>query len=108
MGIRHPAEHMKNRRGELALLQRFDDEFGLCSAWQGVHPDAALPQTLRWARDPDPPYHCDGIFLPRSWLTALTSVEILADEAWVALSDHNPILAAGIVKTAVLSERLDA
>ena len=75
------------------LLARLADDFGVRSAWSAANPGSRLPQTLRWARDPRPPYHCDGIFLPSEWCHRITSVQVLDGSPWTELSDHNPIVA---------------
>jgi endonuclease/exonuclease/phosphatase family metal-dependent hydrolase len=76
----------------LRLLDRLQDQFGLVSAWEAANPGSLLPQTLRWARDPTAPYHCDGIFMPRSWVHRLARVSVVAGDAWSVRSDHNPVL----------------
>jgi endonuclease/exonuclease/phosphatase family metal-dependent hydrolase len=39
------------------------------------------------------PYHCDGLFVPAAWTSSLLNCEVLEDEAWCTLSDHNPVAA---------------
>ena len=78
-------------KGERALLDRLRDEFGLISSWQTANPGRALPQTLRWQANPVTPYHCDGIFVPVAWATALQRCDVHAGAIWDALSDHNPM-----------------
>lgn len=92
VGVRQPDEPLQNRPGELQLLDRLREKFGLVSAWQAVHPEDWLPQTLRWARDPTPPYHCDGLFLPQEWCSRIRSAEVLTGEPWLSLSDHFPFV----------------
>lgn len=101
VGRRHADEAKKNSRRELAWLDRLESELGVVSAWQACHVDQPLPQTLRWRRDPLPPYHCDGIFLPLDWAARLKSAEVLCGPEWAALSDHNPV----VVEVALAGER---
>jgi exonuclease III len=90
--IRHSDEKLKTEPSELAVIDRLRTEFGLINAWQALHPNANLPQTLRWSKDKSKPYHCDGIFIPHSWLKYLESCEVVS-EGWSEMSDHNPIVA---------------
>lgn len=92
VGHRRPDETKQNTRSELRLLARLRAELGVVPAWSTFHPQAHLPQTLRWVCDPLPPYHCDGIFLPEGWAPRIRSVEVLAGEEWERLSDHNPVV----------------
>lgn len=78
---------------DLAIQARLRDEFGLLNCWQAANPDQPLHQTLRWSRDRTTPYHCDGIFVPKSWQDRLLSCVVLAGVEWNDLSDHNPVLA---------------
>ncbi len=80
-------------KADLAIQARLRDEFGLLNCWQAANPDQPLHQTLRWSRDRTTPYHCDGLFVPRSWQGRLESCVVLAGEEWNVLSDHNPVLA---------------
>ena len=52
-----------------------------------------LAQTLRWMGNPSAPYHCDGIFVPRSWLPRLVCCRVIRGPRWNKLSDHNPVVA---------------
>ena len=72
---------------------RLAEEFGLHNCWQTANPDQPLSQTLRWTGDRTIPYHCDGIFVPRSWKDRLKSCDVIAGEEWNRLSDHNPVVA---------------
>ena len=85
-------EDRTNRKGELALFERLETEFGLQSAWRVAHPTGALPQTLRWMKEPSTPYHCDGVFLPADLVASVTAAQVLEGETWSALSDHNPVI----------------
>ena len=78
---------------DLAIQARLADEFGLVNCWQVANPDQPLCQTLRWAGNRTTPYHCDGIFVPRSWTDRLQSCVVLAGDEWDRLSDHNPVVA---------------
>ena len=68
-------------------------EFGLFNCWQAANPDQPLHQTLRWTGDRKTPYHCDGLFVPKSWKDRLESCVVLSGDDWNQLSDHNPVIA---------------
>jgi endonuclease/exonuclease/phosphatase family metal-dependent hydrolase len=93
VGYRLAREKRRISRGEHALLDRLSDDFGLVSCWQAAHPSRPLAQTLRWTADRLTPYHCDGIFVPTSWLPRLVSCRVVRGSRWDALSDHNPVVA---------------
>lgn len=94
VGLRQPGQRPSVTRGERALLQRLSEEFGLVPCWQTAHPGEPLARTLRWMRRGDSlPYHCDGIFVPSAWASALKGCVVLEGEEWCALSDHNPVVA---------------
>lgn len=78
---------------DLAIQKRLADEFGLLNCWQAANPDQPLHQTLRWTKDRTIPYHCDGLFVPKSWKDRLESCVVLSGEEWNRLSDHNPVVA---------------
>lgn len=90
--IRRETETLQNTSGELKLLRKMQSEIGVRNAWQHLHPDDALPQTLRWSNKPLEAYHCDGIFISDSLTPHLVSAEVVGYGAWEKLSDHNPIL----------------
>jgi len=92
-GLRGPDDLVKMSKPERAVLTRLLDEFKLIPCWQTAHPGRPLAQTLRWAGNRATPYHCDGIFIPRSWKDRLVSCEVISGPGWEALSDHNPVLA---------------
>jgi len=89
---RHQSEGRPNSVRGLAILDRLRKEFGLINAWQAIHPNNDLQQTLRCGKEKTYPYHCDGIFIPHSWLRHLESCEIATD-GWTEMSDHNPVIA---------------
>jgi endonuclease/exonuclease/phosphatase family metal-dependent hydrolase len=93
VGYRQPGERVRISRGERMLLDRLRDELGLVSCWQAAHPNRPLAQTLRWSADRSAPYHCDGIFVPVSWLDRLVTCRVVRGSRWSALSDHNPVVA---------------
>ena len=93
VGYRRPEDKIKFLRGERELLDRLAGEFDLVSCWQAANPGRRLAQTLRWMGNPRAPYHCDGIFVPRSWLPRLTAARVVQGSRWRQLSDHNPVLA---------------
>jgi hypothetical protein len=72
---------------------RLREEFGLVNVWDFLHPRMQPVQTLRWTGDPRVPYHCDGLFVPQSWCTALQSCVVLSSQRWRERSDHNPVVA---------------
>ena len=78
---------------DLAIQLRLSEEFGLLNCWQAANPNQKLPQTLRWTKDRTIPYHCDGLFVPKSWKDRLESCEVLSGDDWNQLSDHNPVVA---------------
>jgi exonuclease III len=91
--VRHNSEDgMKNTPGERRIHERLRREFGLLNAWQVLHPNQNLPQTLRWTNAPSKPYHCDGIFISHSLVPYLVRAEVIEDGEFASLSDHNPIL----------------
>jgi len=92
VGLRHPSEELQ--KSQPKLMDRFRQEFGLMNCWQSAHPNQDLPQTLRWSNDKTKPFHCDGIFVPASWLRYLAHAEVLSDENLDELSDHNPVTAS--------------
>ena len=93
VGYRQPRERIRILRGERDVLDRLANEFDLVSCWQAANPDRPLAQTLRWMGNPSAPYHCDGIFVPRSWLPRLKSCRVVRGSRWSQLSDHNPVVA---------------
>lgn len=94
VALRQPDHPLYNSPGERALLARLSEELGLVPCWQAAHPHEPPARTLRWMRRLDSlPYHCDGLFVPAAWAPTLHSCEVLEDEQWCALSDHNPVVA---------------
>jgi len=93
VGHRQPGERLGISRGELGVLARLADEFGLVSCWQAANPRRPLAQTLRWTADRLAPYHCDGIFVPSSWSGRLRACRVVTGSRWTSLSDHNPVIA---------------
>jgi endonuclease/exonuclease/phosphatase family metal-dependent hydrolase len=94
VGLRQPGQRPSVTRGERALLQRLQEDFGLIPCWQTAHPGEPLARTLRWMHRSDSlPYHCDGLFIPATWTSALQGCTVLEGEDWCAFSDHNPVVA---------------
>jgi endonuclease/exonuclease/phosphatase family metal-dependent hydrolase len=91
--VRHSREELKNTNGELKILTRLRNEFGLLNSWQYLHPNDDLTQTLRWSKNPAVPFHCDAIFLSEDMLKHLISAEIRNTGNWGTMSDHNPVIA---------------
>jgi exonuclease III len=95
VGVREPGQLISMTRGEQALLRRLREELDLVPCWQTAHPGEPLARTLRWLhRNDSLPYHCDGLFVPAAWASSLQSCEVLEGEEWLALSDHNPVVAS--------------
>ncbi len=88
-----PGPERPTCKQDFAIQARLADEFGLVNCWQAANPDQPLCQTLRWTGDRTIPYHCDGIFVPKSWQDRLESCVVLAGDEWDRLSDHNPVVA---------------
>jgi endonuclease/exonuclease/phosphatase family metal-dependent hydrolase len=93
VGYRKEGEPVRILRGERDILDRLAQDFGLVSCWQAANPQRPLAQTLRWSGNPSAPYHCDGIFVPRSWLPRLKTCRVVRGTRWTRLSDHNPVVA---------------
>ena len=89
----YPGADRPTCKQDLLIQQRLADEFKLINCWQTMNENQPLHQTLRWSGDRSTAYHCDGMFVPRSWLDRLRSCRVLAGDDWNALSDHNPIVA---------------
>jgi endonuclease/exonuclease/phosphatase family metal-dependent hydrolase len=90
---RHASEVHATSKADLSIQQRLRDEFGLANCWQSANPGRPLAQTLRWTNAPCTPYHCDGLFVPRSWLPSLRGCDVISSTEWDALSDHSPVVA---------------
>lgn len=88
-----PGPERPTCKQDLAIQARLAEEFGLLNCWQVANSDQPLCQTLRWTGDRTIPYHCDGIFVPKSWRNRLQSCVVLAGDEWNRLSDHNPVVA---------------
>ncbi|HUP88905.1 MAG TPA: endonuclease/exonuclease/phosphatase family protein [Longimicrobiales bacterium] len=93
VGFRAPHESVRMSKAERDLMQRFVAELKLIPCWQTANPGVDLAQTLRWTGNRAAPYHCDGIFVPRSWKKRLRSCVVHAGGQWDSLSDHNPVVA---------------
>ena len=90
---RQPGEGRRTRTADLAIQRRLRDEFGLVNCWEAANPGLPPAQTLRWSNAPEVPYHCDGLFVPRSWACRLRACEVVSSPEWDRLSDHNPVVA---------------
>src|SRR5687768_5866466 len=90
-GYRTADESVKISKAEVKLLDRLTGDFDLIPCWQAANPGLPLAQTLRWTANRAAPYHCDGIFIPRSWQAHLKSCNIVSGVSWDQLSDHNPV-----------------
>ncbi|MEO8276953.1 MAG: endonuclease/exonuclease/phosphatase family protein [Thermoanaerobaculia bacterium] len=91
VGRRPESDAIRVSPGERAWLDAFERGLGLVSSWQAFHPGKALAQTLRWRRNAEPAYHCDGIFIPVAWQPAIKHAAVHAGDTWTRLSDHNPV-----------------
>jgi hypothetical protein len=80
-------------KADRAIQARLADEFQLLNCWRAANLAEPLQQTLRWSSNKTIPYHCDGLFVPRSWQARLQSCCILTGDDWNRLSDHNPVVA---------------
>jgi len=90
--VRHPSEEgLRNTPGELRILERLRRDFHLLNAWQLLHPNQNLPQTLRWTNAPAKAYHCDGVFISHSLVSHLVRAEVMQGRKFASLSDHNPV-----------------
>ena len=99
-GRRDQGEPLVTTPAERRVLDRIESELGLIGCWQAGNPGQQLPQTLRWVINPLTAYHCDGLFVSRSWIRLLRACIVLApphpaviSPAGTAMSDHNPVLA---------------
>jgi exonuclease III len=90
---RHHSEERITPKADLAIQRRLKEEFGLMNCWQSANRNVPLAQTLRWTNAPKTPYHCDGLFVPISWLPSLSRCAALSSAEWNLLSDHSPIVA---------------
>ena len=90
LGERLASEQIRTDNAELRALQEFRKR-GLSIAWRDVHPQRALPQTLRWRSAPTTPFHCDG-FLTRGLTTAAMACDIICSDGETRVSDHNPVV----------------
>ena len=77
---RHESEELRTSPADLKIQARLHNEFGLINCWQSANPNQPLPQTLRWSSKRNIPYHCDGIFVPKSWADRLQSCEVVSGE----------------------------
>ena len=93
-GYRLPRETRTISPREKGILDRLSGELDLVSCWQAANPGRPLAQTLRWTANRATPYHCDGIFVTRSWLPRLTSSRVVRGSRWDRMSDHNPVVAS--------------
>ena len=93
ISARNDGEARKTNAADLAIQARLKDEFGLVNCWREANPGLPLTHTLRWSNAPEIPYHCDGLFVPRSWTGRLQSCEVVSTPEWDRLSDHNPVVA---------------
>ena len=92
-GYRAATEKRTISRREKGILDRLAEEMDLVSCWQAANPGRPLAQTLRWSANRATPYHCDGIFVSRSWLPRLASSRVVRGRRWERMSDHNPVTA---------------
>ena len=68
---------------------------GLVSAYHQFYGEAQGSEsrpTLHMLKKQDRPYHIDYCFVPQSWTAHIKSVDVGTYEAWVAYSDHCPVV----------------
>jgi hypothetical protein len=93
MGRREPGDPVPMSAAEHRALDAIESKaIGLTSLWQACNPGQSLSQTLRWAKSPVTPYHCDGFFVPHE-LVAGAVCEVLDSPEIRRRSDHNPVVA---------------
>ncbi|HSJ15037.1 MAG TPA: hypothetical protein VK939_11515 [Longimicrobiales bacterium] len=90
-GPRQPGEELGTSAAERAVIARISDELGVVSCWDAANPGSELPQTLRWSRSPEVPYHSDALFVAAGW--KVIACEVLQREPWPGMSDHFPVIA---------------
>ena len=90
-GERQQPTALKTSKAEATALQSFR-KLDFKVAWCDSHPGQALPQTIRWTRDPAKPFHCDG-FLLRGFDNDATQCEVLTGGIVARKSDHNAVAA---------------
>ena len=91
-GARGSEELVATTPIETNLMKQIHDDLGLVSCWGVAHDGETLPQTLRWSRDPEIPYHCDVVLVPDTWTVDVC--EIPQGEPWTRMSDHSPVVAS--------------
>ncbi len=77
-GRRDQGEALVTTPAERRVLERIESELGLGGCWQSANPGQQLPQTLRWVANPETAYHCDGLFVPQTWLSRLRTCSVLS------------------------------
>ena len=90
-GERSGGESLMTTKKEREALAHFA-KHGLVPLWRTVHPEGALPQTLRWSGDAHAQFHCDGFLVSRD-LSNDAHCEVLTSARLMAVSDHNPVAA---------------
>lgn len=93
LGRRAAGESVQTTTEELTALKDWE-ALGLSVAWQTANPDRPLPQTLRWSRNRQTPYHCDG-FLTRN--VSITSCTVIDTTAIEHRSDHDPVFCTAVI-----------
>jgi len=90
LGRRLPSEVLATEHPELEAIEEFQS-IGFSLAWQRCHPGEPLAQTLRWAKKPTVPFHCDG-FLVRNVGDAGLACDVICNDSGIMVSDHNPVV----------------
>lgn len=95
---RHPEETKNDSSWEATRAEREIhkqlDELELMNCWQAKNPGMPLGRTLRYrSKESSSAFHCDGLFVPKTWQQDLVSADILETADWMARSDHNPVVA---------------
>jgi hypothetical protein len=82
-GQNHSA--LVRKLGALGLVSAYHEFYG------EPHGRESRP-TLHMLRQRERPYHIDYCFVPVSWASRLTAVEVGSFESWVLFSDHVPLV----------------
>ncbi len=93
MGRRPDGDPVPMSAAEHKALDRIAAKpVGLVSLWERCNPGTELAQTLRWMKSPGTKYHCDGYFVPETFIDGATC-SVLDTPAIRHASDHNPVIA---------------
>lgn len=68
-----------------------EDQWQLTNCWRHCHPQVPAPHTLRWTRNPETLYSCDGLYISNRLAVRVANCEVKSGPLWNGLSDHNPM-----------------